>query len=56
MRSICYESLEIRSYDVNEKNFSIISIEDVNTLGPKNNIINYTLSLDLNCIEFIKIK
>lgn len=56
IRSICYEALEIRSYDVNEDNFPIISIEDVNALGPKNNIINYTLSLDLNCIEFIKIK
>ena len=55
-RSICYDVLEIRSYEVNDYNFPVISLESINKLGPQNNILNYTLTLDLNCISYTKIK
>lgn len=55
-RSICYDVLEIRSYEVNDHNFPVISLESINKLGPQNNILNYTLTLDLNCISYTKIK
>lgn len=55
-RSICYDVLEIRSYEVNDHNFPVISLETINKLGPQNNILNYTMTLDLNCIPYIKIK
>lgn len=55
VRNICYDILEVRSYDVNEENFPVISLEAINRLGHKNNILNYTLTLDLNCIEYDKI-
>ena len=55
-RNICYDVLEIRSYDVNEHSFPIISLETINKLGPQNNILNFTLTLDLNCVLYDKIK
>lgn len=55
-RDICYDILEVRSYNVNKRNFPVISLETINKLSPQNNILNYTLTLDLNCIEYDKIK
>lgn len=55
-RNICYDVLEIRSYEVNDHNFPVISLESINKLGPQNNILNYTLTLDLNGISYTKIK
>lgn len=56
LRNICYDVLELRSYDVNKENFPIITLEEINKLGSQNNIINYTLTLDLNCINHTQIK
>lgn len=55
VRNSCYDILEVRSYDVNEHNFPVILIEVINKLDPKNNILIYNLTLDLNCIEYEKI-
>ena len=57
-RDLCYDVLEIKSYDVNNENFPLISLEKLNELGPKNNIVNYSLVLDLKTIpcESLKIE
>ena len=54
-RNIGYNLLEIREYSVTKDNFPIISLDSINSLGPKNNIIGFKLDLDLSGLEYKKI-
>ena len=55
-RNISYEVLNINSYDVNEKTFPLISLEQMNGFAPMKNILNYKIILDLSSIEYEIIK
>lgn len=49
-RSETYDLLEIKSFDVNNKNFPLFSLQTLNKLIQSKNIIDYTLKIDLtNC-------
>ena len=54
-RNLGYNLLEIREFIVNDNNFPIISLDTINKLGPKNNIIGFKLDLDLSGLEYKKI-
>lgn len=55
-RDVSYDVLEIREYTVSKDTFPLLSLETINTHAPKNNIISYNITLDLNSIEYVKIK
>ena len=55
LRNLCYEILEIRLYDIDKTYFPIISLSELNKVCSTTNIMNYTLTIDLNCIKYKKI-
>lgn len=50
-REETYDLLSLYSYDVNCKNFPIISIEDINVHAPLKNILGFELKIDLSPVE-----
>ena len=50
-RTITFDLLEMLSFDVNNQNFPIIKLEELNSFAPKKNILNYTLKLDLSSLD-----
>lgn len=50
-RDKTYDLLSFYEYEINCKNFPIISLESINKLAPKSNILGYELKIDLTPIE-----
>ncbi len=51
VRTKTYDILSINVYDVNENNFPVVTLEEINGLTKTKNIVNYTLTLDMSTIE-----
>lgn len=51
VRNISYEVINMLSYDVNEYNFPIISLDKINEFAPRKNITNYSLKLNLTSLN-----
>ena len=54
-RNDTYDLVEVRSYDVNEDNFPLISLAELNARVKSKNIIDYSLSIDLSNCKFEQI-
>ena len=51
-RENSFDLVCVHSYCVNNDNFPIISLKDINQFGNFNNIIDYTLTLDLSTLPY----
>lgn len=49
-RKTTYDVLSIKSYDVNDENFPVITLEQLNNLTFSKNIVGFKLNIDLSTI------
>lgn len=50
-RDESFDLLSLYRYEINKENFPLFTVSDINQFAPNNNIIGYTISLDLTSVN-----